>query len=105
MSGMPPTDRERARAHAEALILDAYRSRIATARSIANPARRRLTLAKIYDGLTSHLWPASEHPDLREITDAARRLAEDVRVELFGPRLAPIATVRLVGGQPTIGEV
>lgn len=104
MSGAPPTDRERARAHAELLVLDAYRARIATARRIANPLRRRMSLSAIYDGIGGHLWPASGHADLLEIRDAAYRLEEDLRVELFGPRLAPVPTVRVVGGRPTIGE-
>lgn len=105
MSGAPPTDRERARAHAELLILDAYRARAATARTIPSPRRRRQSLAAIYNGIGDHLWPASGHADLREIRDAAYRLADELRAELFGERLTPITTLRLRAGQPVLGEV
>jgi len=105
VSGAPPTDHERARAHAELLILDAYRSRIATARTIPNPRRRLASLAAIYNGIGDHLWPASGHADLLEIRDAAYRLAEELHAELFGPRPVTVTTLRTVAGRPTLATI
>ena len=105
MSGAPPTDRERARAHAELLVLDAYRRRIATARTIGSPLRRRMALGGILTGIACHTWPVAGHADLLAITAAALALAEDLRLELHGPRVEPITTLRLRAGQPVLGEV
>lgn len=100
----PPTDRERARAHAELLILDAYRARAVTARRMGNALRRRMSLESTLTAIECHPWPVAGHADLLEIAAAARLLADDLRLELYGTRIEA-TTLRLRAGQSVLGEV
>jgi hypothetical protein len=92
-----------------ALVIGVRMSRAAAldaiAREVADSGRRRRMLDTIHTRLIGHTWPVAGHVELTEIRDAALRLAEEVRCEVSGPRLAPVTTLLRRDGQPVLGTV